>query len=150
MNISLKISPKIHSPKVTTQTSLRLNVLKSMLFRAPQAFQAKICSKKDKRIIFFSSESWDVAFSKSDNQEAFRRPPDTLFYFEILNFYENFKTKIDFSFLNRAAGGLLKASWVPDLQKATSQLSLEKKLSFHLFLNRFCVYLHEMHQSSGG
>ena len=95
-----------------------------MLFRGLRVYELKFRSKKDNEIIFFSSESWDVAFFKSATQEASRRLPETLFWYEILKFFkifkkmQNFQTKIE----------LREASWVSDLEKATSQLSLEKKI----------------------
>ena len=42
--------------------------------------------------------------------------------------FQNFQKNAKFSNQNRASGGLLEASWVSDLERGTSQLSLEKKI----------------------
>ena len=44
---------------------------------------AKKLTKKDTKIIFFSSESWDVAFFNSDVGWTLGWTPGRLFYFEI-------------------------------------------------------------------
>ena len=51
-----------------------------------------------------------------------RRPLHALFLFKNLNFFWKLKNK-SISHQNRAVEGLLKASWIPDYGKATSQLS---------------------------
>ena len=62
------------------------------LFDGRYVTKPKIFSKQDRGIIFFSSESWDVPFSKSETQEASRRPPEALFWFEnFVFFFENFQ-----------------------------------------------------------
>ena len=43
----------------------------------------KKLTKKDKKLIFFSSESWDVAFFNSDVGWTLGWTPGRLFYFEI-------------------------------------------------------------------
>ena len=105
-----------------------LIILKSAFFRGLRVYELKFRSKKDNEIIFFSSESWDVAFFKSATQEASRRLPETLFWYEILKFFKIFKKMQNFQIKIE----LREASWVSDLEKATSQLSLEKKLSLYL------------------
>ena len=42
------------------------------------------------------SESWDVTFFKSETQEASRRLPEALFWYEILKFFKIFKEKQNF------------------------------------------------------
>ena len=70
---------------------------------------AKKVTKKDTKIIFFSSESWDGVFFKSAPQEASRRPPEALFWFENFAFFWKFwkilkfHIKIEFR----------EASWMP-------------------------------------
>ena len=49
---------------------------------------AKKLTKKDTKIIFFSSESWDVAFFNSDVGWTLGWTPGSQFYFEILRFYD--------------------------------------------------------------
>ena len=75
-------------------------------------------------IIFFSVKADMLLFSNLIP----RRPPGGLpklyFGLKFLYFFKIFKI----SYQNRASGGLLGASWVSDLKKATSQLSLKKKL----------------------
>ena len=60
-------------------------------------------------------------------------------YYEFNNIeaFKIFKKNAKFSNQNRASGGLLEASWVSDLEKATSQLSLEKKIIFVSFFVTF-------------
>ena len=93
-------------------------------------------SNWDRGIIFFSSESWDVPFSKSETQEASRRPPEALFWFENFVFFwkfwkiSKFHIKIEFR----------EASWMPPGYQIwkTQHLSFhwkKKKLSHYLFLN---------------
>ena len=83
----------------------------------------KIFSKQDREIIFFSSESWDVPFSKSETQEAFRRPPSAVFWYEkMTSFWKfqenpNFQTKI----------GQPEASWRPP----GFRIWKKQHLSFH-------------------
>ena len=70
---------------------------------------AKKVTKKDTKIIFFSSESWDVAFSKSETQEAFRRPPSALFCCEKMTSFWNFQKNPNF----QTKIGQPGASWRP-------------------------------------
>ena len=70
-----------------------LIIFKSALFRGLRVYELKFRSKKDNGIIFFSSESWDVAFFKSDTQQASKRLPEALFWYEILKFFKIFKKK---------------------------------------------------------
>ena len=69
-----------------------------------------------------------------------RRPPGGLpkLYFDlkILHFFENLKN-FKISYQNRVSGSLLDASWVADLKKATSQLSLEKNYLIIFFWTEF-------------
>ena len=101
----------------------RLIILKSALFSGLRVYELKFRSKKDNGIIFFSSESWDVAFFKSDTQEAPRRPPEALFWYEILKIskifkkIQKFQTKIE----------LREASWRPPRY----QIWKKQHLSFH-------------------
>ena len=74
----------------------RLIILKSAFSSGVWAYELKFRSKKDNDIIFFSSESWDVAFFKSETQEASRRLPEALFWYEILKFFKIFKKKQNF------------------------------------------------------
>ena len=95
----------------------------------------KIFSKQDRGIIFFSSESWDVPFSKSETQEASRRPPEALFWFENFVFFWKF-WKIS-KFHNKIE--LREASWMPPRYQIWKKQHLsfhwKKKLSHYLFLN---------------
>ena len=105
------------------------------LFDGRYVTKPKIFSKQDRGIIFFSSESWDVPFSKSETQEASRRPPEALFWFENFVFFwkfwkiSKFHIKIE----------LREASWMPPGYQIwkTQHLSFhwKKKLSHYLFLN---------------
>ena len=67
------------------------------------------------------------------------------FYFDMKFWnFSKFSKNTTFSNQNRASGGLLEASWVSDLEKGTSQLSLEKKISLYLrkkfrFRNVSCI-----------
>ena len=66
-----------------------MNRWKNGDFRGAYVYKAKHLSKKAMTLIFFSSESWDVAFYKSDKKGTPKGTPDEIFY------YENMK-KVDF------------------------------------------------------
>ena len=120
--MTLKGSWHSFRPYQSTSCPL-LIILKSAFFRGLRVYELKFRSKKDNEIIFFSSESWDVAFFKSATQEASRRLPETLFWYEILKFFkifkkmQNFQTKIE----------LREASWRPP----GFQIWKKQHLSFH-------------------
>ena len=104
-----------------------LIILKSALFRGLRVYELKFRSKKDNGIIFFQWKLRCCFFQiwyPGGIQEA-SRSSILIWNFEI---FQNFQKNTKFSNQNRASGGLLEASWVSDLEKGTSQLSLEKKI----------------------
>ena len=65
-----------------------INRWKSSNFQAVCVCGAKILTKKDTKLIFFFSESCDVAFFNSDVGCTLGWTPGRLFYFEILTFHD--------------------------------------------------------------
>ena len=67
--------------------------------------EVKIWSKKDKRLIFFSSERWDVPLSKSETWVPPGCPWEALFWFEVLVCFWKFWYKSENSNQNSASQG---------------------------------------------
>ena len=77
------------TPREKTYLFRKLDIIFAARSRFLDSFRCRVLnwgknwSRKDMTLIFFSSESWDVAFFNSDVRWTLGR----LFYFEILNFY---------------------------------------------------------------
>ena len=122
--------------KNSNQSCPLLIILKSAFFRGLRVYELKFRSKKDNEIIFFQWKLRCCFFQicyPGGIQEASRNSI-LIWNFEI---FQNFQKNAKFSNQNRASGGLLEASWVSDLEKATSQLSLKKKEQFILKIDDF-------------
>ena len=88
-------------------------------------------------LIFFSSESWHVAFFNSDVGWTLGWTPGRQFYFEILRFYDFWRNWHVISKLNRRPDVHPSVHPTSELKKATCQLSLEKKINIVSFFVNF-------------
>ena len=115
----------------------QINRWKSSDFQAVYICEAKIFTKKDMMLLFFSSESWHVAFFNSDIGWTLGWTPGRQFYFEILRFYDFWRIWHVISKLNRRPDVHPSVHPTSELKKATCQLSLEKKINLVSFFVNF-------------
>ena len=109
-----------------------LIIFKSALFRGLRVYELKFRSKKDNEIIFFFQWKLRCCVFQIWYPGGIQEASQNSILIWNCEIFQNFQKNTKFSNQNRASGGLLEASWDSDLEKGTSQLSLEKKLSLYL------------------
>ena len=88
-------------------------------------------------LIFFSSESWDVALFKSDTGRTPGRTRNNLFWFEILKILIFFQNHDVVQNQNSEKGVRLGVLPMWNSKRVTPQLSLEKKINVVTFFDDF-------------